>query len=52
MYRTLIKQLFREKFKPRLAFRSSMADYKEEEGLVNLPLYAIDTIRQLSNKLV
>ncbi|MGN0482062.1 MAG: DUF4143 domain-containing protein [Lachnospiraceae bacterium] len=33
---------YREKFEPKLAVRTSMADYKREEGLVNLPLYAID----------
>ena len=41
-------KVFREKFEPRIAIRSSMADYKEEEWLINLPLYAIGTIRQLS----
>ncbi|MBF0441688.1 MAG: ATP-binding protein [Oligoflexales bacterium] len=31
-----------EKFKPRLAIRASMADYKKEDWLLNLPLYAVD----------
>ena len=35
---------YREKFSPKIAIRSSMADYSEELGLVNLPLYAIDGI--------
>jgi len=43
-------KVFREKFEPSIAVRSSMADYKEEERLINIPLYAIDTIRQLSSK--
>ncbi|MCM1026446.1 MAG: ATP-binding protein [Roseburia sp.] len=32
---------YREKFHPEISVRSSMADYKKEEWLVNLPLYAI-----------
>lgn len=35
---------YREKFKPEISIRSSMADYSEEVGLINLPLYAIDGI--------
>ncbi len=35
---------YRERFKPELAVRSSMANYKKEEGLLNLPLYAIENI--------
>ena len=36
-----------EKFSPEIAVRTSMADYKKEEGLVNLPLYAIGQITRL-----
>ena len=35
---------YREKFLPEVCVRTSMADYKKEEWLVNLPLYAIDQI--------
>ena len=35
---------YREKFTPQVSIRSSMADYSEEIGLINLPLYAIDRI--------
>lgn len=35
---------YREKFLPEVSVRTSMADYKKEEWLVNLPLYAIDQI--------
>ncbi|MBR5156169.1 MAG: ATP-binding protein [Clostridia bacterium] len=35
---------YREKFTPKISIRSSMADYSEEIGLINLPLYAIDGI--------
>ncbi len=38
---------YREKFSPRLSVRTSMADYKEEDGLINLPLYAIDRIDRI-----
>jgi len=41
-------KVFREKFEPRIAIRSSMANYKEEEWLINLPLYALEAIKQLS----
>ena len=40
---------YREKFSPTISVRTSMADYKKEEWLVNLPLYAIDQITQLSS---
>ena len=36
-----------DKFKPELAVRTSMADFKKEEWLVNLPLYAIEEIAGL-----
>ncbi len=36
---------YQEKFSPEISIRSSMADYKEEEWLTNLPLYAIDQIK-------
>lgn len=35
---------YREKFTPEISIRSSMADYSEDVGLINLPLYAIDGI--------
>ena len=38
---------YREKFSPEVAVRTSMADYKKEDWLVNLPLYAIDQIAQI-----
>lgn len=39
---------YREKFSPELAIRTSMADYRKEDGLVILPLYAIGQIGSLS----
>jgi len=38
---------YQEKFSPEVSVRTSMADYKKEERLVNLPLYAIDQIIKL-----
>lgn len=38
---------YQEKFSPEVSVRTSMADYKKEEWLVNLPLYAIDQITRL-----
>ncbi|MDR1000615.1 MAG: ATP-binding protein [Clostridiales bacterium] len=35
---------FAEKYHPRLSIRSSMSDYKREEWLLNLPLYAIGRV--------
>lgn len=33
-----------EKYKPEVSIRTSMSDYKEEEWLINLPLYAIEYV--------
>ncbi|GHT51869.1 ATPase [Bacteroidia bacterium] len=41
-------QFFCEKYKPTKAIRTSLADYKEEEWMTNLPLYAINTITNTS----
>ena len=35
---------YREKFLPEISVRTSLADFKKEEWLVNLPLYAVDQI--------
>ena len=35
---------YRERFEPELSVRTSMADYKKEDCLLNLPLYAIENI--------
>lgn len=37
-------KIYKEKFEPELSVRTSMTDYKKEEWLVNLPLYAIENI--------
>ena len=38
---------YQEKFAPEIAVRASMADFKQEDWLVNLPLYAIEQIVDL-----
>ena len=38
---------YQEKFSPEVSVRTSMADYKREGWLVNLPLYAIDQITKI-----
>lgn len=35
---------YHEKFKPEKSVRTSMADYKKENWLINLPLYAVENI--------
>ena len=35
---------YRERFEPELSVRTSMADYKKEDWLLNLPLYTIENI--------
>lgn len=36
-----------EKYNPKIAVRTSMADFRKEDWLVNLPLYAIDYLPKL-----
>ena len=40
---------YQEKFTPQIAIRTSMADYKKEERLVNLPLYAVEDISSIEH---
>ncbi|MDO4289369.1 MAG: ATP-binding protein [Eubacterium sp.] len=35
---------YRDKFNPELSIRTSMADFKTEDWLINLPLYAVEEI--------
>lgn len=41
---------YREKFTPERSIRTSMADYKEEDWLINLPLYAIEEVGMVPSK--
>ena len=38
-------KIFCEKFTPKTAIRTAMVDYRQEEWLTNLPLWAVETIR-------
>jgi len=38
---------YKEKFNPEISIRTSMTDFKKEEWLLNLPLYAIENIAKL-----
>ncbi|MCD7733238.1 MAG: ATP-binding protein [Oscillospiraceae bacterium] len=38
---------YREKFQPEISVRTSMSDYKQQDGFINLPLYAIDQIASI-----
>lgn len=40
-------KVYREMFEPEVSIRTSMADYKEHDALINLPLYAIEEIGNL-----
>lgn len=37
-------KVYRDKFQPKLSIRTSMADYKKEDWLLNLPLWTIEGI--------
>ena len=37
-------KVYLDKFSPRLSIRTSMADYKQEDWLLNLPLWAVETV--------
>ena len=38
---------FQEKFSPEISVRASMKDFKREDWLVNMPLYAIEQIARI-----
>jgi len=41
-------RIFFEKFTPKTVIRTSMTDYKQEDWLLNLPLWAVETIGKVS----
>lgn len=43
-------KVYRDKFQPELSIRTSMADYKKEDWLLNLPLWAIETTLLIDRK--
>jgi len=40
-------KLYIEKFSPKIGVRTSMANYKKEDSLINLPLYAISNLKDI-----
>lgn len=42
-------KVYHEKFEPKVSVRTSMADYRLEDWLVNLPLWAIETLSLQTN---
>ena len=38
---------YKDRFAPEISVRSTMADYKKEDWLINLPLYAISQIKEI-----
>lgn len=40
-------KVYKEKYSPEISVRTSMADYKKEDWLVNLPLYMVEKITEL-----
>ncbi len=43
-------KVYREKFEPELCIRASMAEYRDEGWLVNLPLWAVETVGMPSSE--
>ncbi|MDL2234667.1 ATP-binding protein [Christensenellaceae bacterium OttesenSCG-928-L17] len=41
---------FCEKYSPKMAIRTSMSDYKQEDWLLNLPLWAVETVSSLDSE--
>jgi len=41
-------KVYKDKYDPEISVRTSMADYKKEDWLVNLPLYAVEEIVRLN----
>ena len=39
-------KVFYEKFQPKTTIRTSMTDYRQEEWLLNLPLWAVETLKK------
>jgi len=40
------------RFAPKKAFRTSLSSYREEEWLINLPLYSVYSIGKLARRLL
>ncbi len=40
-------RVFHEKFSPKISIRTSMSDYRRQEWMINLPLYAINQLKEI-----
>lgn len=38
---------FRQKYEPKISIRTSLADYEENTGLFNIPLYDIENLKKI-----
>lgn len=38
---------FRQKYEPKISIRTSLADYEENSGLFNIPLYDIENVKEI-----
>ncbi len=38
---------FRQKYEPKISIRTSLADYEENNGLLNIPLYDIENVKEI-----
>jgi len=45
-------KVFHEKFRPAVSFRTSMSDFREQDWLVNIPLYAVCQLGMVADQLV
>jgi len=41
-------RVYKDKFNPEISIRTSMADYKKDDWLLNLPLYGIELVKKIS----
>jgi len=41
-------KVYNEKFNPKISIRTSMADYRKQEWLTNLPLYAVSELKTIT----
>lgn len=42
-------KVYKEKFNPKISIRTSMSDFREQEWLTNLPLYALSELKNILN---
>jgi len=42
-------KVYHEKYKPSLALRLSMSDYRKTDWLVNVPLYGVKWLKELTS---